>query len=165
MQNIVLKSRKFWPGVAYVIRTIKPLVMVLRMVDSEQFPPMGFIYESMDRAKEEIAKNMGNDESKYKAIWDIIDARWDKQLHTHLHAAAYFLNPQCQYEPTFRCDAEVKMGLYSCFQKLIPDKEEKLKVDLQTDAFVNASGLFGIHNAIETRKKRTPGKESKDYNQ
>ena len=67
-------------------------MLVLRMVDAEQYPPMGFIYEAMDRAKEVIAKNLGNDEKKYKIIWDIIDTRWDRQLHTYLHAA-YFLNP------------------------------------------------------------------------
>ncbi|KAK3229842.1 hypothetical protein Dsin_001723 [Dipteronia sinensis] len=33
-----------------------PLVRVLRLVDGERKPPMGNIYEAMDRAKEAIAR-------------------------------------------------------------------------------------------------------------
>lgn len=55
---------------------------------------MGYIYEAMDRAKEEIAKNFRGVKKRYKKIWKIIDERWDLQLHRPLHAAAYCLNPR-----------------------------------------------------------------------
>ena len=35
---------------------------------------------------------LGNEE-KYKEIFEIIDRRWEIQLHQPLHAAGYFLNP------------------------------------------------------------------------
>ena len=55
---------------------------------------MGYIYEAMNRAKEEIAKNFNQKEKNYKKIWEIVDTRWDMQLHRPLHAATYFLNPK-----------------------------------------------------------------------
>ena len=45
----------FKPHVAFYIKTIIPLVSVLRGVDSKERPVMGYIYELMDSAKENIA--------------------------------------------------------------------------------------------------------------
>jgi len=36
---------------------------------------------------------------RYQPIWDVIDERWDKQLHRPLHATGYYLNPQFHYSP------------------------------------------------------------------
>ncbi|XP_028067654.1 uncharacterized protein LOC114270382 [Camellia sinensis] len=93
----------------------------------------------------------------YDPIWTIIDRRWESQLHHPLHAAAYFLNPQFHYSPNFQPDAEVKIGLYKCLERMVPDANERVKIDLQIDAFKSARGLFGIQNAIMTRKKKSPG--------
>ena len=57
-------------------------------------PAMGYIYEAMDKAKEEIASNFKNKKSRYSKTWKIIDDRWDIQLHRPLHTAAYFINPK-----------------------------------------------------------------------
>ncbi|KAL6566582.1 hypothetical protein OROMI_014986 [Orobanche minor] len=57
------------------------------MADSEKMPGMGFLYGAMDKAKEEIAQDLGGGEGAYKEIWSIIDAKWDIQMHLHLHAA------------------------------------------------------------------------------
>nr|CAN72140.1 hypothetical protein VITISV_017107 [Vitis vinifera] len=62
---------------------------------------MGYIYELMDLAKKKIAINCGGMERKYSPIWRKIDARWTSQLHRHLHAAGYYLNPQLRYEDKF----------------------------------------------------------------
>ena len=40
---------------------------------------------------------------------------------------------------------------------MVPDVNERVKIDLQIDAFKSARGLFGIQNAIMTRKKKSPG--------
>lgn len=157
-RKIILSDRNFWGSVGYAIKTTKPLVGVLRMADSEKVPGMGCLYGVMDNAKEEIAKNMDNEEGAYKEIWSIIDAKWDNQLHRHLHAAAYYLNPHFQYEDNFYANAEVKVGLYSCMDKLIPNAVEREKADLQMDAFRLRQGLFGYTNAKNTCKKRAPGK-------
>ncbi|KAD6795885.1 hypothetical protein E3N88_06781 [Mikania micrantha] len=48
---------------------------VVRLVDGEQTPAMGFIYEEMDECEEKFAKNLDNKVSSYKEIWDIIDKK------------------------------------------------------------------------------------------
>ena len=75
LKKIILNDRNFWPSVVYALQTTKPLVGVLRMVDSEIMPAMGFIYGAMDIAKEEIAKNLGGEEGSYREIWNIIDEK------------------------------------------------------------------------------------------
>ncbi|KAI3675421.1 hypothetical protein L1987_85011 [Smallanthus sonchifolius] len=97
IKKIIMDERSFWPSVDYSIKTTMPLVEVLRLVDGEHTPAMGFIYGAMDECKEKIAKNLDNDLSSYKEIWDIIDKKWELQMHRDLHAAAYYLNPQYRW--------------------------------------------------------------------
>ena len=80
-RSTVLFDPNFWPHVAFCIKTTVPLVSVLRKVDSEERPTMGYIYELMDSAKKKIAFNCRGVERKYGPIWRKIDARWTLQLH------------------------------------------------------------------------------------
>ncbi|KAL0922649.1 hypothetical protein M5K25_006651 [Dendrobium thyrsiflorum] len=147
---------KFWATVTYAILSTRPLVQVLRLVDAEKKPAMGFIYNAMDEAKELIAHNLGGEEASYREIWDIIDARWEVQLHRHLHAAAYYLNPQFQYSERKSSNPEVKLGLYHCMERLIPDLTVREIADLQLVLFRNREGFFGLHAAKSTIVKRSP---------
>ncbi|KAL0906436.1 hypothetical protein M5K25_024931 [Dendrobium thyrsiflorum] len=101
---------KFWASVTYAILSTRPLVQVLHLVDAEKKPAMSFIYNVMDETKELIAHNLGGEEASYREIWDIIDARWEVQLHRHLHAAAYYLNPQFQYSERKSSNPELNGG-------------------------------------------------------
>ncbi|KAL0455577.1 UNVERIFIED_CONTAM: hypothetical protein Slati_0896900 [Sesamum latifolium] len=106
-----------------------PLIKVLRLVDGEKEPPMDYIYEAMDRAKEAIAASFSNIEEKYQKKIDIIDARWDIQLHRPLHAAGYYLNPEFYYSnPSVEQDKEVMGGLFKCIERLIPDGDMQDKL-------------------------------------
>ncbi|XP_048546644.1 uncharacterized protein LOC125525686 [Triticum urartu] len=115
---------------------------------------MPFIYDEMDRAKDKIKQNFNNVKKSYTPIFNIIDERWRTQLHRPLHAAAYYLNPQCHYSDNFK-PAEVKRGLYTCLEKMVPDLDERVKIDLQIDSFRSAEGLFGMQSAIMTRTKKS----------
>jgi len=46
----------FWNDVLHTLKSMAPLVDVLRMVDNEKKPAMGEIYAAMDNAKEQIEK-------------------------------------------------------------------------------------------------------------
>jgi hypothetical protein len=94
----------------------------------------------------------------YMPIWNIIDARWELQLHRPLHAATYYLNPHYHYNSNFKVNANIKIGLYQCLERMVPDASERCKIDLQLDSFKDASGLFGIEAAKITRDKKTPAK-------
>ncbi|KAH6800931.1 hypothetical protein C2S52_001395 [Perilla frutescens var. hirtella] len=121
VKKMVMMDKTFWPSVVYSIKTTKPLVHVLRIVDGEKTPAMGFIYGSMDEAKEAIAKN-----------------------------SAYFLNPQYRWSPNVSEHAEIKTGLYKCMERLITDQNIFMKVDEQLDSYKYKKGLFGFKASIQS---------------
>lgn len=51
----VVMDRDFWKKIVICLKGAYPLMKVLRLVDSDEKPAMGYIYEEMDRAKERIA--------------------------------------------------------------------------------------------------------------
>lgn len=151
-------QQSFWRNVTYTLQLTGPLVKVLRLVDGERKPAMGYIYAAMDRAKETIEKTFNMREEKYKKVFEIVDRRWEIQLHRPLHAAGYFLNPAIQY--TYPDDVscqEVLNGLYDCIGRLVPDIKTQDKLMLELDAFKNATGLFGKTMAIRQRSLISPG--------
>ena len=93
-------------------------------MDGEK-PAMGYIYEGMDRAKEAIKTFYKGDSSKYLPIWEIIDSRWDRQLHSPLHAAGAYLNPSLFYHPesNIQKDPEVMRGVMMCIEKMYLDQD------------------------------------------
>ncbi|KAG8499011.1 hypothetical protein CXB51_005399 [Gossypium anomalum] len=63
-----------------LIKVYEPLVKVLRLVDSDEKPTMGFIYEAVDRAKRAIQQDC-----RYFTEYEkIIDNRWNF-MHSGLH--------------------------------------------------------------------------------
>ncbi|KAK4256190.1 hypothetical protein QN277_009087 [Acacia crassicarpa] len=116
----------------------------------------GSIYEAMDRAKEKIENDFKNKPSFYQPIWDVIDAKWERQLHRPLHAASYYLNPKQHYSPTFQVDYEVKVGLYDCIQRMVPDKALQRKIDGQLEEFKHRRGLFGSTFAMDGVETKSP---------
>ncbi|KAF8391687.1 hypothetical protein HHK36_023996 [Tetracentron sinense] len=144
----------FWKGIIYAMKITAPLVRVLRLVDGEKRPPMGYIYEAMDKAKEAIKEALGGqrNERRYKLIWNIIDRRWNAQLHQPLHAAGYYLNPEFFYKnrQLVSCE-EVMSGLYDVIERLIPEVEIQEKISREQILYKNAEGLFGRTLAIRQR--------------
>ena len=65
IQNCVLDSN-FWHDVSECIKAAFPLIKVLRLVDSDEIPAMGFIYKAMKEAKEKIKVNFGNVQKRCK---------------------------------------------------------------------------------------------------
>ncbi|KAJ9698985.1 hypothetical protein PVL29_007853 [Vitis rotundifolia] len=141
-RSTVLFDLNFWPHVVFCIKITVPLVSILREVDSEERPAMGYIYELMDSAKEKIAFNCRGVERKYGPIWRKIDARWTPQLHRPLHAAGYYLNPQLRYGDKFSNADEVRKGLFECMDRMLNYQEPM--------------GEFGSRIAIDSRTLRSP---------
>ena len=59
IHDIVMDNNGFWRLVVKCLKAAIPLLKVLRLVDSDTLP-MGFIYQEMEKAKEEIQKNFNN---------------------------------------------------------------------------------------------------------
>src|ERR1044072_7280746 len=66
-QLVLMNS--FWNDIFYILKVMGPLVKVLRLVDNEKKPAMGYIYEAMDRAKEAIEASFNGDKTKYEDIF------------------------------------------------------------------------------------------------
>ncbi|CAJ2670809.1 unnamed protein product [Trifolium pratense] len=142
VQKIVL-NKMFWKNVLTCLRGAFPLIKVLRMVDSEEKAAMGYLYEEMDLAKENIKSSFNGVARSYTPLWNIIDQRWDKQLHRPLHAAGLYLNPKIRYAPGFVDDDEVTDGMYDCLLRLVDDPEKRAKVDYQLEDFKARKSNFG----------------------
>ena len=87
----------------------------------------------MNKSKDTIVRSFNGNEEKYKEIFNIIDKRWEIQLHRPLHAAGYFLNLKFFYDkPEIERDAEIMSDLYKCILRLTRDpvKQEKVMVEV-----------------------------------
>ncbi|XP_057739693.1 uncharacterized protein LOC130956701 [Arachis stenosperma] len=139
--------------------------LVLRLVDGEKKPPIKYIYEAMEKAKECIMKTFLNDKSKYNDVFKIIDNRWNCQLHRPLYAAGHFLNPELFYEnPRIELDLEVTKGWFECITRLVPSQAVQQKI-LEEQALYKAGyGLFGSDFAKSQRKKISPDDNTLSWN-
>ncbi|XP_042758543.1 uncharacterized protein LOC111908085 [Lactuca sativa] len=154
--NTIL-TPNFWNNIDIAVKIGCSLLSVLRLVDGERKPPMGYIYEAMDRAKEAIAQAFKNKEDKYAEVFKIIDRRWNCQLHQPLHAAGHYLNPTLYYEnPNVENDDEVMSGLMSCIHKLALNEDEEMKIHVQLPIYRSAQGIFGNPIAKKMRVKIAP---------
>ncbi|XP_065865459.1 uncharacterized protein [Euphorbia lathyris] len=148
-------SAHFWKNVLYIMKIFGPLVRVLRLVDGEKKPPMGYIYEAMGKAKEAIAKAFDHKLASYQNIYDIIDHRWDKQLHQPLHAVGFLLNPSFLGEPDR--NGEIKKGYLKALERLVESEDEQDKIGEQLILYQNSSNdLFRMKMSIRHRDTVSP---------
>eukprot|EP00253_Pinus_taeda_P008392 PITA_08392 len=110
------------------------------MVDGEKLA-MGYIYEVMNQAKEQIRATYKDRLAKYGRIWEIIDNRWNNQLHRPIHAAGYFLKPKYHYKNRLGDlhDGEVKAGLIDCLECMVPTHADQLEIHRQLTIFTMAA--------------------------
>ena len=123
-----------------------PLVCVLRFVDGEKKLVIEYIYEAMDRAKEAIENSFNEREEKYKEIYEIIDQRWECQLHQPLHAFDYFLNLEYFYDnrSKIKQEEEVMTGLYKCMQRSIPKINQQDSIIEELTSYKRDKGFFWV---------------------
>ncbi|XP_049936976.1 uncharacterized protein LOC126410646 [Nymphaea colorata] len=146
----------FWESCVHLLKICVPLVKVLILVDSEDRPSIGYLYESMDRAKEAIRDNMKGKKKLYMPIWKIIDGSWSGQLHRPLHAAAYYLNPAIRFLPTFKKDREVEYGMLDCIDVLVSDSKEQDAIHMSINKYDTAFGTMARDTAVRCRTTMRP---------
>ncbi|XP_050885002.1 uncharacterized protein LOC127088128 [Lathyrus oleraceus] len=160
MATSIILMASFWSDVVYTLKVMAPLVDVLRMVDNERKPAMCYIYAAMGVAKESIEKTFNSNSSKYKVVFDIIDKRWECQLHHPLHSTGYYLNLEYYYEkPEIENDLKLVRGLRKCIETLSESDEVEDKISVQLAQYKDATCLFGIRAAIRQRLTLAPGQQ------
>lgn len=159
----LVKDHSFWTGARMVLKTTIPLVRALCLIRGTDKPQVGYIYETMDQAKETIKEGVSNKKSEYMPVWEIIDEIWDKHLHSPLHAAGYYLNPSLFYSSDFYSDPEVSFGLLCCIVRMVQDQSTQDSISLQLDEYRRAKGSFSQGGTIDQINKFSPGKTYLSY--
>ena len=72
MVSIIL-DHKFWNGCFIVVKLMAPLVRLLRIIDCNERPSMGYVYEGMYRACLSIKKLFNRNKRLYKPYTNIIN--------------------------------------------------------------------------------------------
>lgn len=152
----LLDLDRFWKSAHEAVSMSEPLVKILRIVDGDM-PAMGYIYEGIERAKVSIKAYYKGIEEKYMPVWDIIDRRWNVQLHSPLHAAAAFLNPSIFYNPNFKIDLRMRNGFQEAMLKLATTDKDKIEITKEHPVYINAQGAIGTDFAIMGRTLNAPG--------
>ena len=80
VSNLILTNR-FWKKAKEVQIIMEPLMKVLKLADQHKKPTLSIIYEAMDKAKLAIKASVKH----WDRYWEVIDKRWENQLHRHLH--------------------------------------------------------------------------------
>ncbi|CAM8981603.1 unnamed protein product [Rhodiola kirilowii] len=160
----IIEDNEFWRTVEECVAVSEPFLRVLREVSGGK-PAVGYIYEFMMRAKESIRTYFIMDEEKCKTFLDIVDRRWQNQLHSPLHSAAAFLNPSIQYNPQnkFSGLGTMKEEFYKVIEKLLPTADLRRDMTNQIYIFTKATGMFGCRLAMEARDMVSPGRWWEQY--
>jgi hypothetical protein len=156
---IILKDVDFWAQCKHVVKVTEPLLRVLRLVDSNEKPSMGYLYDAMEMAKESIRRRLMDNACLYGPYVRVIDARLEKQLYSPLHAAGCFFNPGIYFRPSFKIQSIVSRGLIKTITSLVRGDEIQDKVFLQLEEYKKSTGDFGLPIAIRQREKLNPGND------
>ncbi|RVW44302.1 Methionine S-methyltransferase [Vitis vinifera] len=126
------KSRK--------VQTImEPLVKVLKLVDQDKKPTLSIIYEAMNRAKLVIKASI----KQWEKYWEVIDRKWECQLHRHLHVADEWI--QEGEEPILSSDN------LDWLDKGLPTNEESRETVHEDDGATNRRVSRRTSNATQER--------------
>eukprot|EP00267_Zea_mays_P043147 XP_020395211.1 uncharacterized protein LOC109940233 [Zea mays] len=136
---------RFWRGVSLCLKVFEPLVKVLRLVDGDVKPSMGYVYGELLKAKREIKEAFGNVENKYREVMAIVDKKMKDRLDSPLHVAAYMLNPYYSYNnPAIFSDSNVVEKFMQCVETFYDGNDEKeyRAVNEDLDKFQKRQGSF-----------------------
>ncbi|KAL0319669.1 UNVERIFIED_CONTAM: hypothetical protein Sradi_5228400 [Sesamum radiatum] len=154
----IVLDNKFWNDCLIIVKIMEPLMRLLKIVDGDTKPSIGYVYEGMYRARKGIKNLFKNKKRLYKPYTTIIKSRWDRQLRKDIHAATYWFNPAFQYEQASFCQKpEVMNGVLEVITtKGIGSKSKLLH---ETRLFRDRLESFGQELALETSKNTQPGCE------
>ncbi|KAI3861319.1 hypothetical protein MKX03_001818, partial [Papaver bracteatum] len=151
MSNILNRSQ-FWKHLDSCLKVFTPLVNLIRMVNSEETPAMGYIYHAVEQLTKQVPLMLSDPKDKL-----VLD-----KLHQPLHAAGHYLNPSIyfsnppQYGEDLDSNAEVKKCLFDAIAMLFPDDETQHKIINQLLSYRSAAGMMDLQLAKRNRETTSP---------
>lgn len=153
----IIVNEHFWSLCDQSVKVTKPLLSVLHLLDCEDKPFIGFMYNAMEKAKKSIILAFNNKESKYLPYLSIINDIWKEEFHSPLHAAAYYLNPSIFYKPSFSTSKVIQKGFLDCIETLEPNITAQVTITSNINFYEEAAGDFGRPVALRGRESLAPG--------
>jgi hypothetical protein len=152
----ILNDDELWRAVEEIAAVSEPLLRVMRDVSGGK-AAIGYIYESMTKVTDSIRTYYIMDEGKCKSFLDIVEQKWQAELHSPLHSAAAFLNPSIQYNPEVKFFSSIKEEFYHVLDKVLTTPDLRQDITSQLHSFRKAQGMFGSNIAKEARNNTSPG--------
>ncbi|KAF7815169.1 hypothetical protein G2W53_029138 [Senna tora] len=155
--DIVLDN-KFWNDCLIVVKIVAPIVHLLRIVDADEKPSMGYVYEGMHMAKKAIKEMFKGKKEIYKPYTDIIKARWHKHFKCDLHAAAYYFNPAFFYDEKFVEKNNITQAVLRLLEirSICNDLAKGIQ---EMQVYYDRKGSFGRESARTMTRTIRPGKQ------
>ena len=138
-------SPSFWKDVKLTLTVFEPLVKVLRLVDGDVKPSMGFLYGELLKSKREVKEAFGNVESQFKDVMAVIEKKMNGRLDSPLHLTAFLLNPHYSYaNPSIFDEPKMNEAFISCVEQFYYHDEEKQEqaANFELKKFQNREGPF-----------------------
>ncbi|CAI0465191.1 unnamed protein product [Linum tenue] len=139
-------NNTFWKGVHLCLKVFEPLVRVLRLVDADVKPSMGFVYGEIVKPKREIKEAFSNVEIRYKEVMSIVDKKMKGRLDAPLHCTAYMLNPHYSYvDESIFDDGNITTSFVDCVETFYSgdDNTQDQVVNYEFQKFQKKEGTFG----------------------
>ncbi|KAH6838144.1 hypothetical protein C2S53_001235 [Perilla frutescens var. hirtella] len=152
----LVADRSFWSGASTVVKGSIPLVRVIEWMNVSGKDHIGYIYETIDQAKETIKEEFKNKKSQYSPFWKAIDDVWNEFLYSPLHSAGYYLNPNLFYSGDVFIDPEVVTGLYCCIVRSAADLRMQDRITVQMEQYRTAKGAMAAGVAADQRTHISP---------
>ncbi|XP_010445543.1 PREDICTED: uncharacterized protein LOC104728221 [Camelina sativa] len=83
-----------------------PLVKLLRLVDGDKKPTMGFLHGELIEGKKKISDGLKHVEKNVKPILSIIEEKINGRLDNPLHLTSYLLNPYYLYKDSSQANSD-----------------------------------------------------------
>lgn len=153
----IIVNEHFWSLCDLSVKVTKPLLSVLHLLDCEDKPFIGYMYNAMEKAKKSIVLAFNNKESKYSPYLSVINDIWKEEFHSPLHSAAYYLNPSIFYNPSFSTSKVIQKGFLDCIETLEPNITAQVTITSNINFYEEAAGDFGRPVALRGRESLAPG--------
>lgn len=151
----ILLDQQFWSSCSRILKVIRPLVAVLHLVDSEERHSMGYFYDAVEKARKGIILAFDNKGSDYQPYLEVID-RVREELHSPIHAAAYYLNPSAYYNSAFCITNVIQKGILDCIETLEINIMSQDNITRQKSFYEDALGDFSRPVAVRGRETLSP---------
>ncbi|XP_022880855.1 uncharacterized protein LOC111398151 [Olea europaea var. sylvestris] len=140
----IVVPNDFWILIDLCLRVFTPLVKVLRLVDEEEKPSMGFVYGELLKAKDDIIKMLKR-ESDYMPILNIIDVKGKDQIDSPLHTTAYLLNLFYFFKnPKIKDNQLITNNVILYVEKFFSDAQMQHHViNVELQRYTQKEGAFG----------------------